>query len=139
MNEGEVSKTIVGLLNHYGHCQKHEDKYETGIPDLSYAIKGSSGWIELKYLKKWPKRGGPVQFKRFTSKQRNWLKKRGRHCYKCFLLAVVEKELFIFFHHNIDDIGSKANVKEFRTRSNFRCPWPLNKETAEYLIEFLTL
>lgn len=33
-----------------------ENKVMKGMPDVHYLINGKSGWVELKYLNKWPKK-----------------------------------------------------------------------------------
>lgn len=65
------------------HAQRHEDKYSTGIPDVSYGIERiGDGWIELKFLDRYPKYPNkPWDFAldHFTPQQRNWLEMRHRH------------------------------------------------------------
>ncbi len=55
-------------------AQRHEDKFTTGIPDVSYALFGTSGWIELKCLDAWPVRNGIVKIPHLTAEQKLWLK-----------------------------------------------------------------
>ena len=33
-----------------------ENKVMKGMPDVHYIKNGKSGWLELKYLDKWPKK-----------------------------------------------------------------------------------
>jgi len=65
-SEQEFKNTLKEYLEFYGlHCQRHEDKYETGIPDLSYGGGRVNGWIETKW-----------EHIRFEKKQPLWLSKR---------------------------------------------------------------
>lgn len=43
-----------------------------GTPDINYI----GGWLELKYVKRWPSRGGNLRIKHFTPQQRIWLRRR---------------------------------------------------------------
>lgn len=83
MSEADLwEETRNGMLTKW-HAQRHEDKYSTGIPDVSYGIgKRAEGWIELKYLKRLPEMTEkPWDFKydHYTSDQRNWMRLRQRH------------------------------------------------------------
>lgn len=58
-----------------------------GTPDLNYV----GGWLELKWLKQWPKRGGTVRIPHYTSQQRVWSIRRWIAGGACFLVLQVEK------------------------------------------------
>lgn len=58
--------------------QRHEDKYSSGIPDLSFVWRGVSGWIELKSA-------SPAIHIRPA--QAAWMLKRTRAGVPCILLA----------------------------------------------------
>jgi hypothetical protein len=65
-SEKQFKKDVVDVLEYRGfHVQRHEDKYETGIPDLSYGRDGINGWIEVKWERL-----------KFEPKQPLWLSKR---------------------------------------------------------------
>lgn len=65
-SEQDYKNEIVQYLEFYGlDVQRHEDKYETGIPDLSYGGHGVNGWIEVKW-----------EIIKFRTKQPLWLSKR---------------------------------------------------------------
>ena len=40
-----------------------ENKVMKGMPDIHYIKDGKSGWIELKYINKWPKKRIAIGFK----------------------------------------------------------------------------
>lgn len=69
-----------------------------GTPDVNY----SRGWIELKYLPRWPVRGGVVKVDHFTTQQRVWLTRRCAAGGKAFLLLKVGESDWLLF------IGSVA-------------------------------
>jgi hypothetical protein len=84
----------------------HEDALQSGIPDLSYSGGGHHGWIELKFLKAWPKRKEtPVRIAHYTEEQRHFLLSRGRAGGRCWLLLRVGREHLLFNHERAQDIG----------------------------------
>lgn len=82
MSEANLwERTRDGMIGRW-HAQRHEDKHSKGIPDVSYGIaRRGDGWIELKYLDRYPTKPGPWDFKldHFTPEQRNWLSSRAKH------------------------------------------------------------
>lgn len=77
----------------YWHSQRHEDKYSTGIPDVSFALNGIDGWIELKAYEKWPNGKLP----HYTKDQANWLySRRERGSGHIFILMKIEKTVLLF-------------------------------------------
>lgn len=61
------------------HWQRHEDKLTPGIPDCSYAYKGTGGWVELKTYDSWPRDPStPLSFRDLKPQQVNWILRRGR-------------------------------------------------------------
>ena len=68
---------------------RHEDRLNLGVPDVSYTIKNTNGWIEMKQIEKWPaKSTTPIKIKHFTAQQRQFLRTRAN----CFLLLWVRSE-----------------------------------------------
>lgn len=65
-------------MNNRWDCQRHEDRYSKGIPDVSYGINGVNGWIELKISKQ-----GKVNI---SQEQINWAISRGSRGGRCFVL-----------------------------------------------------
>lgn len=63
-----------------------------GIPDVNYVY----GWIELKHVNAWPKRGGPLRMTHFSPQQRVWLSRRWRMKGNAFLLLRVGHEFLMF-------------------------------------------
>ena len=111
-DEKTLKKYIVNLLKHFGDIQRHEDKYESGIPDLSFGIFGINGWIELKHKKAWPKRATTkVKFNHFTNKQRTWLKTRGQAGGHCFVIIQISTNYLLFCWRDIDSIGNLTREK----------------------------
>lgn len=66
----------------------------SGIPDVNY----NHGWIELKYVKRWPPRGGPLKLDHFTREQRGWLIRRHKAGGRAFLLLKVGDNEWLLFY-----------------------------------------
>lgn len=66
----------------------------SGTPDVNY----TEGWIELKYAKRWPARGGPLRVEHFTPQQRAWLTSRCKAGGKAFLLLKVGESEWLLFN-----------------------------------------
>lgn len=94
------------------HAQRHEDKYCVGIPDVSYGLRGVHGWLELKYLARWPQKATTtVKLDHFTKQQRLWLRTRGRMAGSCFLFLQVESDFALvpWNHITMNDESSKQD------------------------------
>lgn len=93
--ERTLWKYLCKGLSGRWHAQRHEDKYSSGIPDVSYAVQGTDGWIELKAASR-PKRGGKISTG-VSIEQSLWLTLRGREGNgKCFVLLRLDEEHFLF-------------------------------------------
>lgn len=69
-----------------------ENKVAKGTPDVNYI----EGWLELKWLRGWPVKGGPVEISHYTNHQRLWLKRRWERGGRAFLVLQVKKEWLVF-------------------------------------------
>ena len=75
------------------HPVRIESHMAPGIPDVNY----NKGWIELKYIERWPPRGGPLRIDHFTKEQRGWLIDRRKAGGRAFvLLKIGEREWLLF-------------------------------------------
>jgi Mesyanzhinovviridae DNA helicase len=79
-----------------------EMKFGRGTPDVNYI----EGWIELKWLRGWPVKEGPVAISHYTNHQRLWLKRRWEKGGKSFLLLQVKKEWLIFAGCDAPPVGT---------------------------------
>lgn len=70
--------------------QRVEDMLTQGVPDVNLCVQGREFWLELKSLLTLPARATtPVRFERYTTDQRNWLRRRWRAGGRAFLLLRV--------------------------------------------------
>ena len=128
MNESGMWKTLYLHMRGLWHAQRHEDIYSSGIPDVSYAIDGICGWIELKYIKEWPKRPTTIiRVKHLTKQQRLWLRQRGKRCDNVFLFLRVNYDWLLFRHTHVNMIGS-LNKEDLFSIAEFHCGRIFDKE-----------
>lgn len=79
------------------HVSRHEDSVTLGIPDISFGIDGIGGWIELKYLKNWPKqKNTKVKIHHLTMLQCKWLYSRGLTSGNCWIFVQIEKDYLLY-------------------------------------------
>lgn len=71
-----------------------ENPIRPGTPDVNYV----EGWIELKWLRRWPKvkEGVAVKIDHYTPQQRRWLARRHRKGGAAFLLLQVGRDWLLF-------------------------------------------
>jgi hypothetical protein len=69
-----------------------ENKVAKGTPDVNYV----EGWLELKWMRGWPPRGGPLLIPHYTNHQRLWLKRRWERGGRSFLVLQVKNEWLMF-------------------------------------------
>jgi hypothetical protein len=91
MSESYVRRKIVSMLKELD-AQAVENPIRPGTPDVNYV----EGWLELKWLERWPVRGGVVNIKHFTPQQRIWLKRRWNKGGRVYLLLNVGRDWLLF-------------------------------------------
>jgi hypothetical protein len=108
-----------------------ENRVAQGMPDVHYIREGRSGWIELKYIDKWPK-------KRFVSglrlNQAMWANKYISKEGKSWILIRVGRDFTVLvngkFARDLFDRPSKKHLMDI-------CSWSkkgnLSTEDWEYL------
>lgn len=121
--------------------QRHEDRYSTSIPDLSFALRGTDGWIELKVLSKWPtKPASPVNIAHLDSGQVNWAEQRGKagHGNVWLLLAVGEDmgkaDWFLIPWNRLREVYERDWV---RTDFYKVCDWCTGNNLSGLLVSYL--
>lgn len=85
MSETTTRRWLVKRLKRL-HAVPIENVAGVGTPDINY----NGGWIELKYLPKWPARPTtPVRVRKFKPAQRDFLRDRCRAGGRAYLLLRV--------------------------------------------------
>jgi len=98
-NETDYKNNLISLLiSRSAHVQRHEDKNENYIPDMSLAINGGEWWIEVKYCKKSPT--SLTAIPHYTTGQRDWLIQRGKNGAGKAYLLVGLPDCDLLIHHS---------------------------------------
>jgi len=94
------------------HAQRHEDRYAVGLPDVSYALDGVDGWLELKALDYTPAQVSVG----LTAVQSAWLTLRGRAGNgQCFVLVRLGQEHLLFSWQCAQELVHKLPQAVLRT------------------------
>lgn len=95
--EQKLWSYLSSIMGARWDAQRHEDKYATGVPDVSFGIGGVQGWIELKVVSGWPARSATIiSLPTFSPDQRNWLNRRHAKGGHCFILLQVNRTYLLF-------------------------------------------
>ena len=130
MSEQTQRGKVVAMLSPL-HAIPVENPVHLGTPDVNY----TQGWIELKWLRSWPKREEtPVRFPHFTVQQRRWLRRRIIHGGLAWLLVQCRTEWFLFDAIQAEYVGHVARSGLYTNSHRF---WK-HGLVAEELISCLT-
>lgn len=95
--EKDFWATVRKHLGPHGHLVRIEDLLAEGVPDVNYCINGAEGWLELKWVEKWPVRETtPLRIPHYTKAQRLWHYMRGSAGGRMFIMVKVDNEYFVF-------------------------------------------
>lgn len=139
--EQKLWDDIEKMVGRSWSAQRHEDRYLLSIPDVSFACRGTDGWIELKVARTIPHWSRPLNFTydHFTAGQRNWLVERGRSgSGNCFLLARVPESLVNYEHllirwNQLADL-SKHDISWWRAHASGHWKESIDRESFLDLI-----
>lgn len=118
MRESIVRQRIVKALKSLDAQAVENGRTNPGTPDVEFM----GGWIEIKYLPKWPKRENtPVVIHHFTAEQRIWLKQRFAKGGKVLVLIRIADCYLLFDGHlAAENIGTWTQ-REMYAFSIFDC------------------
>jgi hypothetical protein len=101
MNESSLWQYIREGMKVFWHATRIESSAGNGVPDVSFGIdssqrrQGVNGWIELKYIKEWPKRLSTKVKLPLRPEQRLWIRQRGRVAGDVWVLCRIEDNFFL--------------------------------------------
>lgn len=91
-----------------------ENAVSSGTPDVAYSCNGVHGWIEFKYVVRWPSRyKTPLRLTHFTPYQKVFLYKHGEAGNHCFMFLKVDQDYLIFDHEHVFQIGELSKEELF--------------------------
>ncbi len=123
MSESGMRGNVIKVLKPV-HGFAVENPTCPGTPDVNYI----EGWIELKWLRAWPKRETTdVKLDHYTPQQRLWIKRRHENGGKVFLLLQCKREWLLFKHPATMDVGKVPKAELIKMAYKY---WKngLNKE-----------
>lgn len=85
------------IPSHERRITRVENAAGQGTPDVTYCIRGKAGWLELKFLEKFPHRKDTVvRCEHFTTEQRTFMHDESMAGGRAFLWVQVGSEYFLF-------------------------------------------
>lgn len=109
-----------------------ENGISQGVPDVSFSSRGVHGWIELKYLKAWPKRPDTiVKIPHYTPAQKLFLRQHGSYGRNCFLFLRVGDDFLLFDDAAAQEVGAWT---KFDLISSSLAHWEKEVDPAELLL-----
>lgn len=102
-----MSKKVCTALRRHGlDAVRVENPAGPGTPDVNYI----EGWIENKWVRRWPKRADTVvRLDHFTPQQRVWLLRRSQRGGRVHLLLKVEETWLLFRGDVAAEVVGRAN------------------------------
>lgn len=108
--EGRFQDSLLKILRSQGiSCQKFNDLYSEGIPDIYLRLPGNlskSAWIELKAISEWPKRETSFLPPRFrpTEAQIRWMRAFSSGDCPCWVILNTPGGWIAFDHTEVDEM-----------------------------------
>ncbi len=88
----KIALTKLGIL-----FRRIEDACTPGTPDVYLRSHAGSAWVELKYVKEWPKRPATlVRIEHFSPEQKLWLLKEGQSGGLAWVFIQVADDYLLF-------------------------------------------
>ena len=108
MKESDLWKYIrQGMLGKW-HVSRIESSAGNGVPDVSFGIPGVNGWIELKYIKEWPKRPTTKVKLPLRPEQKHWIKNRGQLSGNVWVLVRISDDFFLLYWNTAVQAAEKG-------------------------------
>lgn len=131
MSEAGQRRRVLRALRQCHGIPVENTAARAGTPDVNYA----EGWIELKWLRQWPKRATTVvRLPHFRLVQRRWLRDRWRVGGAAWLLLQCRREWLLFDGQTAHDHVGQVTLKELRALARARWEYGLrDRELIECL------
>ena len=134
MSERNLWRYLQRNLCKKGLFSRIENPFYKGIPDVNYLMNGVEGWIELKYVKSFPKKElTPVSIPHYTKEQKMWYKVRYDAGGNTAIILQVDKYYFIFRQDKTALVGH-LNYKALKKLAD---GWWVNKINFKELEQIL--
>jgi len=124
MSESDMRGKVIEVLRPLDAISVENRYVGPGTPDVNYI----EGWIELKWLRAWPKRPGtPVKLDHdLEPQQRAWLRRRRRRGGAAWVMLQCRKEWLLWHGEVAAEIIGTATREELIARCHRYWPNGLN-------------
>ena len=95
VNESTLWQYLKKGMQGKWHATRIESSSGNGVPDVSFGLPGKNCWIELKYIKEWPKRPSTKVSLPLRPEQKLWIKQRGDMSGSVWVMARIENDFFL--------------------------------------------
>lgn len=113
-----------------------ENRVMKGMPDVHYIKDGKSGWIELKYMKDWPRTRMSIGLK---LNQSLWLKEYDEHKGQCWVLLRIGRDFVGLIHgRDAKRLFERPSRQDFFNLLSYKKLGNMKKEDWEELQSILT-
>ena len=113
-----------------------ENRVMKGMPDVHYIRDGESGWVELKYMKSWPKTRMSTGLK---LNQSLWLKEYNEHKGQCWVLIRVGRDFIGLIHgRDAKRLFDRPSRKDFFEMLSYKKMGNMNKSDWDDLQDVMT-
>lgn len=112
-----------------------ENKVMKGMPDVHYICDGQSGWIEMKYLKSWPKTRMSIGLR---LNQAMWLEEYAKNQGQSWVLVRIGREFLGLIHgREAKRLFDRPSRKDFFDMMSYWKRGNLNSEDWEEIQEII--
>lgn len=135
MSETNMWRNMRKRMHPYWEqATRHEDKFASGIADVSFVCNGMHGWLELKKIDAWPKRKNTiVRCRHYTPEQRNFLRAKGRAGGNTWLFVKIGREYLLIDWVRADLFGT-LNSEDTRALAEYSWSNRMNWEELGHVL-----
>ncbi len=132
----KVRRNMVGP--YWQEAQRHEDKLDRGIADVSFSQRGRHGWVELKWATEWPAREATIlRLDHYTDEQRAFLESKGKGGGNTWLLLQVYRDHLLFnWPEAIHSVGRVNKMDLIEAATGYWSGHLNYQELSDLMIQF---
>lgn len=99
MKESDLWRYLrEGMKGKHFQATRIESSAGNGVPDVAFTIPTKHGWIELKYIKEWPKRPTTLVKLPLRPEQKQWIESRGKLADNVWVICRIADIFYILDH-----------------------------------------
>ena len=104
------------------HVSRIESSAGNGVPDVSFGVPGINGWIELKYIARWPSLAKTKVKFPLRAEQKHWILNRGAVAGNVWGMVRIEDDFFLLNHEQVIFFHVHGFTKDYWLR-NVKHQW----------------